>query len=169
MAGNFCPQPDRGLADFGVERHRLVDGPALGLLSTTHLNHRHQMRRVERVSQNNALGMGSLVLELRDRQRGRTGGNHHIGRDVTVDLGHQVCLDRGILRPVLLHEIDTIERFPDPVVTIQIAEGGPVGQPKLFHQWPGPGHEGRDILGVAIQRVPAPDLQAPGQKIHSPG
>jgi hypothetical protein len=169
VTGNLGAQAHRALAGSLVERHRAVDRPAGGSLAAADLDQRHQMRRIEGVAEDDALGMRRFALELARRQRRRARRDDDVGRKVRVDIGHQVGLDRRVLGAAFLHEGGAGERLGQRRVAAQPLRCRAGREAELGHDRPDPRDEAGDAAGEAVGRVPGADVVAARQEPRRPG
>ena len=103
MPRDLLLHPDRHPLHLEVESLGPVHGLGRGPVTGHQLDHRHHVRRVHRVRHQNALGVAGMGLNVAGLERGRAGGDDHLGRDDLFEPGHKVLLDPDPVRAVLLH------------------------------------------------------------------
>ena len=106
MPGQFLVQADRPFSHRGIEFRRAPNRLLRGLRAPNDLDQRHQMRRIERVPDDAALGVSAATrLDLAHRETGRTRRDDHLGRQQLVELSVELRLEFDPLGSILLDEI----------------------------------------------------------------
>ena len=111
MAGKLLLQVNRLLADRRVERHRRLDRFGRGLRSADHLHERNDVRRVERMPDEDALGVLALRLHHARRDSRRARGDDRVRRRGGVHVGEELHLEIGPLGAVFLDEVGLRKRL----------------------------------------------------------
>ena len=156
VAGNFLLDPDRHLADLGVEGFgRLQDARGRALVRQQ-LDQGDQVRRVEGMAEQKARGIAPAFLHLAHHQAGGRGGDDGLGRQMRLDLGEEGVLDIQPLRHVLLNELRALDGRARRVVEHDAVGVALQGQAELFQRRPGPrhviAHLGFGALGWIVHR-----------------
>jgi hypothetical protein len=110
VAGHLALDLDGHLADRLVEQASRSDDAWRSALVPHHLHERDQVRRVERVPENQARRVRPAALQLAESQPRRRGGDDHIVGKDRLDRGVQVVLRRDPFGDALLHELGTVDR-----------------------------------------------------------
>lgn len=97
---NFLVQDLGLLAQGAVEGARLLNGLLRGEPARNDLDKRHQVRRVEGVADDQALGLLEDRGDLAGRKTRGRGGEERMGRSVLLDGGPHPVLDLQALRAV---------------------------------------------------------------------
>jgi hypothetical protein len=101
----FGADVDRRLPDGAIHVHRPLDRGRIGLRPVDYIDERDEMRRVERMANQHALGMLSTCrLDLRGGEARRARGEHGVGRSDPVEVGEELARELEALGPALLHE-----------------------------------------------------------------
>ncbi|MNL51067.1 hypothetical protein D3C87_1741350 [compost metagenome] len=99
------------LAHGFVERDALVDDLCRGLVATHHFHQRDQVRRVERVANDKALGMPATGLQAAHDEARRTGRHDDMGRQHRIHAGKEVDLEVFAFGRIFLHKIHAGQRL----------------------------------------------------------
>jgi hypothetical protein len=105
MAFDFPLDMDRPLAERGIDGKRAIDRRRRRLRARDDLDERHQMGWIERMSDNAALGVAAVGLQVADQQARRTRCNDDRARRGGVDLTQQPAFERRVLGGIFLHEV----------------------------------------------------------------
>src|SRR3981189_1912451 len=104
MRLDFTPDMNRLLAYRPVERQRLLDSIFGCQTAAAPLHQRHQMRRIEWMSQHYSFGTGGRILDVADQNTRRTRRDKAVGGDYCRNLGQKIALHIDPFRAVLLDE-----------------------------------------------------------------
>ena len=93
VPGKLLPQMNRLLADRRIERHRLLDRFRRCLGAAHHFHQRNDVRRVERMADEDALGVLALRLHHARRDARRARGDDRVRRRGVVHVGEELDLE----------------------------------------------------------------------------
>ena len=128
--------PDRLLAERGIEIAGPIDRPILGLPPADHLHQWDQMRRVERVAEHEAPGARKPRLYLAHEQARRARCQHRLRAQRIVDPTEELTLERQVLRRVFLHEGHIGDGIAGIVMPGDLRGVGTGRKTELFHRRP---------------------------------
>ena len=168
VARHLAAEPDRPLAERGVEARGPVDHRRVGLFAADHLDQRDQMGRVERVADDVALRAHAPRLQLARHQARGARGEHRVLRERALDLGKERSLGGEILRAVLLDEAGVLDRCCGIFMDREAGRIGVRREAEPLERRPCPLDEGaHPRLGVR-RRVVDPDGEAAGEEQRGP-
>ena len=113
MPRHFLVEAHRPLPDRRVKFRCAPDRRFRGLCPADDLDQRDQVRRIERMADDAALGMGrGARLDFAHGEPRRARRDDHVGRQQLVELPIELLLEIDPLGPVLLDEVGAGERLP---------------------------------------------------------
>src|SRR5206468_6148827 len=116
---------------------RALDHGGRGGPSATDLDERDQVRRVERVAEDDTFGVpGTGILEFADRDRGRAGREDGVRGGGCIEAPEQGALELELLRAALLYELRLGHGRLRRVRESEPVRGGAVGQAECLDRFP---------------------------------
>ena len=155
---DLAVQRDGLLAQGAVERHRGLDLLRGGRGAGDDLDERHDVRRVERVPDQQAARLGHVAGHVARHEPGRRRQDEGVRRHRLLDVGEQRLLELEALGSVLLHDVDALQRLREPGDRDPREELGGIGPPARRRTAPpSPARPARRRRGG---RAPAPASRA---------
>ena len=111
VTGQLLPEVHGLLADRRIELHRPLDGARGRLHAADHFHQRNDVRRIERMSHQAALGVRALRLHDAGRDAGRARRDDRVRRSRIVHVGEQLHLEIRPLGAVFLNEVRRRQRL----------------------------------------------------------
>ena len=164
VAGHLLVDAHRLLSDRRVKFRRTPDRRFRGLRPADDLRQRDQVGRIERMSDDAALGMGGrTLLDFAHGEPRRARCDDHVGRKQLVQLPIELLLEIDPLGPVLLDEINSVDGLRERGREFQVRLRRSGGQAQALECRPCGLHE-LPQRGFCVRRdVRRDDLQSLGE------
>ena len=168
VAQHLAADRDRPLADRAVEGRGPLEHRPRGRAAADQLDQRHQVRRVERVCHQVALGPDPAGLQVARQQAGRARGDDRIAAQPLLHAREQGLLGGEVLGPALLDEGRASRGRGRVGMKAQALGIGPLGEAQPDHRRPGAGDEVAHLALDVRRRIVDRDLEAVRQEQGRP-
>jgi hypothetical protein len=167
-AGDFAVHADDGLADVGEEVCGPVDSGGRRGLSADDLDQRDEVGRIERMADDESLGVGRLGGHFGHAvSRGRR-ADHDVRRAHLVDPGQQSAFEREVLGCGLLDELGVSDRLGEVGVDRPRGSVGACDHVEFGQGRPSRVEEPGELLAGIRSRIPDLHPVTLGEEIGGP-